>query len=40
MELIKTLIRYALAGYVTGITNDLADARGTLIPDKYQVTCI
>jgi hypothetical protein len=37
VELLQTFVRYGLAGYVTGITNDLADARGTLIPDKYQV---
>ena len=35
VALAKTLLRYGTAAYVMGVTNDLADARGTLLPDGY-----
>jgi hypothetical protein len=35
VALVKTLLRYVLVLYVMGVTNDLADGRGTLLPDSY-----
>jgi hypothetical protein len=33
---VKTVLRYLVTTYVMAMTNDLADARGALLPDKFQ----
>lgn len=35
-DVAKTLLRYLVAAYVMGATNDLADARGVLLPDRFE----